>query len=148
MYPSGKNNPLDPEPIAVEELKTGMVVYNPVTGKAQAVSIAMLEQVPGWVEKGAQIMVSHWATCSKRAQVREETDAGETRECPVPGCTTMHARSLLMCRSHWSKVPKALQTKLYAAYDHGKGIATEEYDVARTLCIEAALFHGDDNRET
>lgn len=32
-----------------------------------------------------------------------------THECPIYGCTTQLARSLLMCARHWRKVPHDLK---------------------------------------
>lgn len=56
------------------------------------------------------------------------------RECPVKGCSNTHNRSLLMCRDHWTSLPKPLRDELWAAYRR-HGVLSDEYVAAREACI-------------
>lgn len=61
-----------------------------------------------------------------------------TRECPIEGCPTKHPTKMLMCKPHWYSVPAELRQKVWATYDRGRGILTEEYSEARDAAIHAA----------
>lgn len=58
-------------------------------------------------------------------------------QCPVTGSTQLLPSSKLMCLGHWRRVPKALQDAVYAAYDHGAGIGSEELYQAQDAAIAA-----------
>lgn len=57
--------------------------------------------------------------------------------CPVPGCEARHRRDMLMCRSHWFKIPKPLRDELWRAY-RNEGVMSAAYQSAREECIKAA----------
>lgn len=59
------------------------------------------------------------------------------RECPVDGCQNRHARTLLMCRSHWYAVPKPLRDDVLRAY-RTEGVVSDAYIAARAAAIHAA----------
>lgn len=42
--------------------------------------------------------------------------------CHVPGCPTAVPRKMLMCRSHWARVPLKLRQKVWAAYRSGQEV--------------------------
>lgn len=58
------------------------------------------------------------------------------RECPVPGCETFHPRNMLMCRSHWFRVPKPIRDEVWDSY-RSEGILSERYGEARQAAIDA-----------
>ena len=57
---AGKPHPLDPEPA---EVRPSHIVMNPSTGNGRFISEETIAQVPGWVEKGALVCRSHYASC-------------------------------------------------------------------------------------
>lgn len=59
------------------------------------------------------------------------------RQCPIGGCTILVPPSKLMHLDHWRMVPKRLQDAVYAAYDHGAGIGSEELAMAQDAAIQA-----------
>ena len=58
-----------------------------------------------------------------------------SHECPVMGCTRAVSAGMLMCRSHWHMVPKALQRAVWAAWGDGLGAGS----LAHTRAITAAI---------
>lgn len=64
--------------------------------------------------------------------------AESKHECPVEGCTKQLPSHILMCKPHWFSVPKDLRDAVYAAYQGGAGLFTEEYKEARDAAIAAA----------
>jgi hypothetical protein len=60
-----------------------------------------------------------------------------THQCPIDGCDVQVPPHLLMCRSHWRRVPKELQRRVYDTYANGTGLMTEEYEEARSAAIAA-----------
>jgi len=40
-------------------------------------------------------------------------------ECAAEGCTARIGLSMLMCRRHWAKVPRALQREVYRQWNRG-----------------------------
>lgn len=58
-------------------------------------------------------------------------------QCPVEGCRQLLPHTKLMCLDHWRMVSKPLQDAVYAAYDHGAGIGTEELFQAQDAAITA-----------
>jgi hypothetical protein len=136
--PGGARNPLDVADTWPPLVGKGIVAYNPATRNGMMVTAENIERAEAWAQKGVTFHVSHWATCPARKALKEETKSGDTVECPVPGCTNRHARSLLMCPTHWRPLAKRLRDRLWKAYDRGAGVATEEYAAARQACIDAA----------
>jgi len=61
---------------------------------------------------------------------------GEPHRCPAGGCDETVDR--LMCRAHWSLVPRALQAQAWAAWDSGRGANSIEYQRAVRETIDAA----------
>jgi hypothetical protein len=61
----------------------------------------------------------------------------ETHRCPAGQCIAQIAMRFLMCGDHWAMVPRPLQQAVYAAYDHGRGLGTEELLHAQTAAIDA-----------
>ena len=64
--------------------------------------------------------------------------AADVHECPIDGCTAMVADRFLMCRSHWRRVPTALQSEVYDAWarrGHDGGL--QRYRQAREAAIAA-----------
>lgn len=39
------------------------------------------------------------------------------RKCSAVGCTQMIESKILMCRPHWRKVPRLIQTEIWKQYD-------------------------------
>jgi hypothetical protein len=71
QMPSGRLNPLDPDPVDAEVGK-GVVAYNPNTGHALPVNNANIGDCPRWAARGASFHVSHFATCPERDRFRRE----------------------------------------------------------------------------
>lgn len=61
----------------------------------------------------------------------------DDRECPIDGCTNRHARTKLMCRTHWYMVPKLLRDEVWDSYRRD-GVFSERYLEARDAAIKAA----------
>lgn len=57
--------------------------------------------------------------------------------CPISGCHRQHSRSLLMCPTHWKRVSKPTQQRVYDAYLN-KGVISGEYREARADAIAEA----------
>lgn len=63
---------------------------------------------------------------------------GDSRhQCPVSACRKLLPPSKLMCLGHWRMVPRAFQDAVYAAYDQGAGIGSEELAHAQDAAIQA-----------
>ncbi len=62
--------------------------------------------------------------------------AGEPQLCPARGCNETVDR--LMCRAHWGLVPRALQARVWKAWDSGRGTHSIEYERAVREVIAAA----------
>lgn len=56
--------------------------------------------------------------------------------CPVPGCSEMHARRLMMCPTHWRQVPKPIRDEVWRSYRE-EGVLSEAYIEARVAAIES-----------
>ena len=61
---------------------------------------------------------------------------GEPRLCLARGCSGTVDR--LMCRTHWGRVPRALQARTWAAWDSGRGSYSIEYERATRDATAAA----------
>jgi len=56
-------------------------------------------------------------------------------KCPIDGCTWKLPQHVLMCRGHWRRVPRSLQTQVYAAWNCGH--PTSNYWEIRQKAIES-----------
>lgn len=61
------------------------------------------------------------------------------RDCPVDGCTARISSELAMCRAHWRKVPKELQTRVWRAWRHYLKRRTEEALDAHQAVLREAV---------
>lgn len=57
--------------------------------------------------------------------------------CPGPGCEKMISDDLLACQRHWFQVPKDIRDAVYAAWDHRRGLGSDEH----ALAVHEALKH-------
>lgn len=68
-----------------------------------------------------------------------------THACAARGCGTQVPRRLLMCRTHWSKVPADIRASIWLAYRPGQehdARPSEAYLSAVTEAIQAVANHG------
>lgn len=56
-------------------------------------------------------------------------------DCPIDGCDKSVPSHILMCKKHWSQVPRDLQREVYRTYARGMGVASEEYAEARSAAV-------------
>jgi len=56
-----------------------------------------------------------------------------THECAVPHCTRQIPQEMLMCFTHWKKVSKPTQRRVYRAWNRGN--MTDDYCNARAHAI-------------
>jgi len=61
----------------------------------------------------------------------------DTHECPRNGCTRRVPAHMLMCRNDWYRVPGALRSAVWNAWDGGYGAGTPEHTAAITAAIDA-----------
>ncbi len=55
--------------------------------------------------------------------------------CPGPDCKRQVGSDMLMCRTHWYQVPRALRNRVWAAWRNGEGAGSPEHFKA----IDAAI---------
>lgn len=60
-----------------------------------------------------------------------------SHRCPGPDCTAQVPDRMLACMPHWMQVPRPIQRAVYAAWNRGKGIGSDEHVVA----VEDAISH-------
>lgn len=58
-------------------------------------------------------------------------------DCPIDGCAERLPPRILMCKPHWKMLPRDLQQRVYATWENGLGIATDEYAEARSAATAA-----------
>jgi hypothetical protein len=56
--------------------------------------------------------------------------------CPVENCENRRGSGKLVCFSCWRLIPKALQRRLYTAWNDGDGYGTDEYNAARDAVLD------------
>lgn len=61
-----------------------------------------------------------------------------THKCPIDNCTAQLPRHILMCREHWSLVPRDLQQQIYAGWNGGR--SSTAYLEARNRAISLVNF--------
>lgn len=67
------------------------------------------------------------------------------KPCPVPACGHQIAGSMLMCASHWTRVPGPVQTAVCRAWRgvrQGEAGAADRYGRARAQAIAAVAPRG------
>lgn len=80
--------------------------------------------------------------------VRVAVDTVGPHLCHAKGCTVPVAPHFLMCPSHWRRVPRDLQARVYATYRPGQEVSkdpTREYVTAAQAAI-AAVARLEDSR--
>jgi len=65
--------------------------------------------------------------------------AGVLVECMVAGCGARHPSEHAMCRRHWTRVPAALQSALWAAWRSEPGSPAHVDLLARAWAAAGAL---------
>lgn len=58
-----------------------------------------------------------------------------SHQCPGPECEATVPASMLVCRSCWYRIPKAIRSSVWWAWKVGAGAGTAEYDAALTTAI-------------
>jgi hypothetical protein len=60
-----------------------------------------------------------------------ETKEGKlTKTCFAKNCNLTIDSGVLMCRTHWYEVPKAIRDLVYRTYNRGRGVGTPEHTEA------------------
>lgn len=116
VEPSCKRLPLDPEP--VDDGNLVLVVLEPG-------GVPIVRYVRKGEDTGiAPRYVAHFTTCPDAADWRKPnpstTKSTPEHHCHAEGCTTHVPPRLLMCRKHWSMVPRPLQAAVWDAYVPGQ----------------------------
>lgn len=60
-----------------------------------------------------------------------------THLCPARRCPRTVPDHLLMCGIHWRLVPPLFQHAVWTAYDHGRGLGTDQLLIAQADAIAA-----------
>ena len=60
-----------------------------------------------------------------------------THECPATGCASEIRYEMLMCRSHWYMVPKAIRTAVWNAWQDGAGAGSTQHAAAVNAAIRS-----------
>lgn len=57
-------------------------------------------------------------------------------KCAATGCRDQIPLRFLMCPACWRRVPAVAQVEVYAAWNHGKGLDSDEYLQAVAKAVE------------
>ena len=57
-------------------------------------------------------------------------------KCAANGCAKQIYPRFLMCAACWSRVPNAVQVEIYAAWNHGRGLGSDEHNLAVAKAVE------------
>ncbi len=60
-----------------------------------------------------------------------------SHDCPAKGCTRAVSPGQLMCRPHWSMVPRPLQRAVWNAYANRAGVGSRAHREAILAAIDA-----------
>lgn len=82
--------------------------------------------------------VSHFAGCPKAEQFRRGK-APATHPCHWPNCPKRVARERLMCREHWTILPKDIRNAIYRGFR--KGVESPEYEAALAAVDDFIQHH-------
>lgn len=58
-------------------------------------------------------------------------------QCPGPGCTADVPYEMLMCRSHWYRVPRPIRSAVWRTWQDGRGAGTPEHTAAITAAVRS-----------
>jgi hypothetical protein len=66
----------------------------------------------------------------------------EVHPCAVPTCRKAVPREMLMCYTHWRRVPSNDQKRVWDAYRDGAGVGTPDYVAAVRAAVNSAAGGG------